>query len=110
MTGENPRLSIILPAYNEGCWIYKNLMDVSHTLASFLPSYEVIVVDDGSGDDTLAQTQMAAAQDEHIVVISNPQNNGKGRALCIGTEAAKGELIAFCDADLDVHPSQLERR
>ena len=104
----NTKLSVVMPAYNEGNWIRFNLAEASNTLATFAPDYEIIVVDDGSVDDTLQQARLAAEEDKHIVIVASPANQGKGCALCLGTEAATGGMIAFCDADLDIHPRQLE--
>lgn len=107
MLTPDTKLSVVMPAYNEGNWIRHNLAEASAAVAAFAPNYEIILVDDGSADNTRQEADLAAAEDGHIVVVSSPKNQGKGCALCLGTEAATGELIAFCDADLDIHPSQL---
>ena len=109
MLDQNMRLSVIVPAYNEGNWILNNLQEISRTIESFAPNYEIIAVNDGSVDNTWEQMQLAAIEDEHIRVNNLHSNAGKGRALCMGTAMATGHLIAFCDADLDLHPRQLER-
>jgi len=103
------KLSIILPAYNEVDKIYDNVLETSQTIASFVSDYEVIVVNDGSMDQTLSEARRAEQQDEHIIVIDSQPNKGKGHVLCTGTKAAKGEYIAFCDSDLDLHPIQLNK-
>lgn len=102
------KLSVVMPAFNEGAAIYDNIMEVSRSLETFAQEYEIIVVNDGSLDDTSAQTERAAKQDAHVQLIDIGKNAGKGHALCAGTEAATGDLIAFCDADLDINPIQLK--
>ena len=54
------KLSLVMPAYNEGAHIYKNLLEVSKTLEELVPDYEIILVDDGSIDDTLAEAIRAS--------------------------------------------------
>ena len=102
-------LSLIMPAYNEGVRIFENLQIALVQAAPLANQIELIVVDDGSSDNTLREIQRAAALDARIVVVHSPCNEGKGNALRLGTEVAKGEYIAFCDADLDLAPSQLDR-
>ncbi len=103
------KLSVILPAYNEEENIYLNALTTSNSIGLFLPRYEIIVVNDGSIDQTLNEANRAAKEDGHITVIDSQPNKGKGHVLCAGTEAANGEYVAFCDSDLDLHPKQLEK-
>ena len=103
------KLSVILPAYNEAENIYLNALTTSHSIGVFLPQYEIIIVNDGSIDQTLNEANRAAKEDRHIIVIDSQPNKGKGHVLCTGTEAANGEYVAFCDSDLDLHPKQLEK-
>lgn len=101
----NPfKLSVILPAYNEGRQVATSIGDTALALAGC--PYEVIVVDDGSTDDTLAQAQ-AAANDPCIKIVHHEPNRGKGYALKHGFSQATGDLIAFLDADNDLPPGQL---
>ncbi len=85
-------LSCIIPAHNEGARIAR-VLDVatSHPLID-----EVIVVDDGSTDDTLA----VAAGYQSIRLIAKPVNQGKSRAVCDGLRAARGSILLFLDSDL----------
>ena len=102
-------LSVIMPAYNEGERIFENL---HLALAQVLPladEVELIVVDDGSSDHTLQEIERAAEKEPRIRAIHSPRNEGKGNALRLGTAAATGVYIAFCDADLDLAPAQLDR-
>ncbi|MEG1274423.1 MAG: glycosyltransferase family 2 protein [Ruthenibacterium sp.] len=102
------KLTVLLPAYNEGSIIFKNSLEIAKQVKNLANKYEVIVIDDGSSDDTAQQAQLAADKNPYIKVLGYTENRGKGHALCVGTEAASGEYIAFCDSDLDLAPAQLE--
>ena len=102
-----PRLSVVMPAYNEGAKIYENLLETISCLESLKVPFEIILVDDGSSDNTLEEARRASRADSRIKVASNYQNLGKGWALKMGFKRASGEVIAFLDADLDIHPSQM---
>ena len=77
-----PRLSIILPAYNESRTIYANLARVCAALQGH--DFEVIVVDDGSTDATLSESQRAAEAGLPVRVVRQDRNCGKGAALFHG--------------------------
>lgn len=100
-------LSVVMPAYNEGSHIYDNLLQTSTELSVFATNYEIILVNDGSLDNTVEEARRAAIEDTHIRVISYKPNRGKGGAIREGILNAIGEYVAFCDADLDLSPSQL---
>ncbi len=100
-------LSVIMPAYNEGERIRANLHEAAASLVGLGVPFEIIVVDDGSADDTLEEARAAAAADSHIRVARNVHNQGKGWALKTGFNRARGEVVAFLDADLDIAPAQL---
>lgn len=104
---DNTRLSIIMPAFNEGAKIYDNLLETISCLETLDVSFEIILVDDGSSDNTLAEAQRAAQKDSRIIVTANYHNLGKGWALKTGFKRVKGEVVAFLDADLDIHPGQM---
>jgi poly-beta-1,6-N-acetyl-D-glucosamine synthase len=91
---ENPFVSIVVPAYNEGKVIAHCIESI---LASNYPEYEVILVDDGSSDNTLEDMQHYETNSRVIVVTK--KNGGKASALNMGLKLAKGEVIFFVDAD-----------
>lgn len=97
MTGrgetDSTKVSIIVPAYNEGTILSSTL----EQLTVRFPNSEVIVVDDGSTDDTAA---VARAFRPAVKVIQYSPNRGKGRAVSTGMLAATGDIVIFTDADL----------
>lgn len=101
------KVSVVMPGYNEGQFIYKNLLATVEIMEGISNDFEIIFVNDGSADDTLDKANMAAAQCDRIKVYSYPENRGKGNALKAGVEKATGDYIAFLDSDLELHPSQL---
>ena len=95
-------LSIVVPAYNEGVRLGKSLRTIVAYLSDYAPEGEIIVVDDGSTDDTAeaARTELAEAKNLRTSVISYKSNLGKGRAVRLGLLASRGEIGLFTDADL----------
>ena len=93
------RLSLIIPAFNEAHRIEGTLREAIEFLASDFPRSEVILVDDGSTDDTLRIARAVAAAHPSLRVIANP-HGGKATAVRTGLVEARGELIGFSDADL----------
>ena len=95
-------LSVIIPAYNEAARLGKTVRAVVDYLRQHSPGSEVIVVDDGSSDDTaeIARQAFADAGDLRTSVISYKSNLGKGRAVRLGLLAARGDVALFSDADL----------
>lgn len=101
-------LTVVIPAYNEADHIRATLGVIASSIERFAESYSIIVVDDGSTDDTTAEIRLAAADNAHIRPVCNEQNGGKGSALKTGVLAAANEgYLAFLDADLDLHPDHL---
>jgi dolichyl-phosphate beta-glucosyltransferase len=95
-------LSVIIPAYNEAARLGKTLRAVVDYMSENARDGEVIVVDDGSSDQT-AQLARQVFQDSKGVrtsVISYKSNLGKGRAVRLGLLAARGDVALFSDADL----------
>ena len=88
--------SIVIAAYNEGKVIAATLQSLLKT--DYQGELEVIVIDDGSGDDTTAEVEKIAATDARVRLIRQ-DNRGKARALQRGIATAKHELIVFIDAD-----------
>jgi len=71
------------------------------------PGVEIVVADDGSTDGTRPAAEEAAARHRNVLVVANPQNEGKGRALQRAFAASSGEVVVFLDADLDLPPEQV---
>lgn len=101
-------LSVIVPAYNETAVIHDNLIHISEVVREFCPSYEIIVVNDGSSDNTFDEIMLARKEDSTIKLVNYRINRGKGGAIKEGIHYAAGEYIAFLDADLDLPVEQLE--
>jgi len=104
-------LSIIIPAYNEAARLERTLRAVVDYLCQQRPDAEVIVVDDGSADETaeIARKSFQNSGDLRTSVISYKSNLGKGRAVRLGLLAARGDVALFSDADLST-PITEERK
>jgi glycosyltransferase involved in cell wall biosynthesis len=100
--------SIVIPAYNEDHHIYENLLAVHAELSYFCDDFEIILVNDGSRDDTLSEAMRAAEQLGNTKVITYSKNGGKGNAIKEGFKNTSKDLITFFDADLDILPQQIE--
>lgn len=101
------KISVIMPAYNEGQHIYENLMETYKVLKKTKCDFEVILVDDGSGDNTYEEARKANADYGNIISHKVCRNCGKGNALKEGFHLATGNFVIFLDADLDLHPKQV---
>lgn len=100
-------MSVIIPAYNEGSCIYKNLLETAKVLSAAGYRYEMIVVNDGSTDNTLNETKRATNEIDGLKIVDCSVNGGKGHAVKVGFNEAEGDLVVFLDADLDLHPEQI---
>lgn len=92
-------LSLILPAYNEGELIGQAISEAEAALAKLVGRYEVLVVDDGSRDDTGRVALSASRSNPRVRLLQHPLNRGYGAALRTGFEAARFQLVSFTDAD-----------
>ena len=100
-----PLLSVVAPVFNGAGFIAENVEIIRSEFAASGVSYELIVVSDGSVDDT-AERALAAGHPE-VRVLNYDRNVGKGYAVKLGLLAARGEYIGFIDSDLDLHPAEL---
>lgn len=99
-------LSVIIPAYRQGEKIVDDLQNVIKTLESSLTSeynFEVICVIDGIVDDTYKWAKKVKSP--NLKILSYKNNKGKGYAVRFGMSRAKGDLISFLDAGMDISPN-----
>ena len=102
------KVTVLMPAHDEGAGIYDNLKETLKVLQGGSRDYEIIVIDDGSSDNTYEEASRFAAENPCVKLVKNQTNLGKGGALREGFGASSGDRIVFLDADLDLHPSQLQ--
>jgi glycosyltransferase involved in cell wall biosynthesis len=101
-------LSVVIPAYNESSRLLDTVHRCRNWLQASVPTWELIVVDDGSEDDTRAIAGEMAERDPRIRVIA-AAHGGKGAAVRRGMLAARGRWCFFADADLSMDLNQLPR-
>lgn len=104
-----PGLSLILPCFNEAERLPRTLAAFLAELPQGLGEVEVLVVDDGSTDETFAVARAVAARDARVRVIHSGPNRGKGFAVRTGVLAARGERVVFTDADGSYGPGDVGR-
>jgi glycosyltransferase involved in cell wall biosynthesis len=95
-----PQLSIVIPAYNEAKRISRTLETLQRYLQGTSWTYEVIVVNDGSSDETAAIVESYRDQWNALRLIENDSNRGKGFSVRHGALGAQGDVVLFTDADL----------
>jgi glycosyltransferase involved in cell wall biosynthesis len=93
------KISVIIPAYNEA----STIGDIVSKIRANYPGFEIIVVDDGSADETAA-----LANDAGATVYRHPYNIGNGAAIKSGIRSATGDILVFMDADLQHNPEEIE--
>lgn len=105
----HPQLSIVIPAFNEGARIEAALERVTSCIAARGWDAEILVVDDGSKDNTAAVVQRWMEDNPRLHLIQNPGNKGKGYSVRNGLLQAAGEIVMFTDADLSAPMEEAER-
>jgi glycosyltransferase involved in cell wall biosynthesis len=99
--------SIIVPRYNEEP---PTTLDRLHAFLSQQPlRYEILVVDDGSRDNTCGVVEQTMTRIPNLRLVRQTPNRGKGAAVRMGMLAARGQLRVMCDADCSMPPEQLPR-
>ena len=106
---QNPKYSIVIPAFNESARIPATLQSVVTCIRERGWSAEVIVVNDGSRDRTAEVVRAFAAEAPEVRLIENPGNRGKGYSVRSGLLQARGEVVMFTDADLSSPIAEAER-
>lgn len=100
-SGGWPPLTLLIPAYNEGLVIGTAIEAARHL---DYPALEILVLDDGSTDDTVVASRRAAEGDRRIRVVEDSVNRGKAERLNRGFAIASSDLVLVCDADTHMHP------
>lgn len=93
----SPEVSVVVPAYNEAARLGDTLERIASYFRSLPMAFEILVVSDGSTDDTVG---IARAADEAVHVIALAENRGKGAAVRAGVMESRGRFVLFTDADL----------
>jgi polyisoprenyl-phosphate glycosyltransferase len=96
----SPYVTIILPCYNEEGHVIAEVERISRAMDSSGYSYELLAIDDGSTDRTLAKLHEAAPRFPALQVVQMPRNGGSGVVRRIGTQRAQGEIVVWTDADM----------
>jgi dolichyl-phosphate beta-glucosyltransferase len=99
VSGPHPYLSVIIPCYNEGKVIGRNLLEIERYLSAKKFTYEILVIVDGSTDGTAEIVRSCKPEVQNLRVIENSENLGKGYAVRQGLLKTTGELRLFLDAD-----------
>src|SRR5919108_1795603 len=101
------QLSIVVPAYRQEATICQDIRRLERALATTGHDYELIVVVDGQVDQTFERAQEAASERVHILAYLD--NHGKGHAVRHGMAQARGDVVGFIDAGMDLHPQGIGR-
>lgn len=102
-------LSVIIPVYNEEERIIPALKDIVEYLSEKGITWEIIVAEDGSKDNTVARVQEFALNQKGIILLTDPVRRGKGYAVRQGMLKSNGKYVLFTDADLSAPISELDK-
>jgi glycosyltransferase involved in cell wall biosynthesis len=104
-----PSISMVLPAYNEADNIEPMVAEATPALESVTDDYEIVVVDDGSADDTAGVTRRVMQEYPRVRLVEHPVNQGFGAAVFSGFTSAEKDWIFYTDADRQFVLSELEQ-
>jgi glycosyltransferase involved in cell wall biosynthesis len=104
-----PELSIVIPVYNESPNVARLYEELTVVLGEYGRSYELLIVDDGSKDDTFAQLAAFQARDPRLRVIRFRRNFGQTAAFSAGIAYARGRLVVLSDGDLQNDPRDIPK-
>lgn len=99
------KISVVIPAYNENGIILETIKECLSSLKGF--DNEIIIVDDGSHDGTYETVKEFAKAHKNIEIVNYGGNQGKGYAIRYGFKHTTGDMVAFIDADMNIHPGQI---
>jgi glycosyltransferase involved in cell wall biosynthesis len=104
-----PDLSIVIPVLNESPNIDKLYNELTDTLVRGGRSYEIIIIDDGSTDDTFNRLAVLQGRDPHLRIIRFRRNFGQTAAFAAGFAYARGRMVVTSDGDLQNDPADIQR-
>src|SRR5262245_19879442 len=102
-----PELSIVIPVRNESPNIIPLYDELTETLVNYGRSYEIVIVDDGSTDDSFDKLAAIQARDPHLRVIRFRRNFGQTAAFAAGFAFARGRYVVTADGDLQNDPRDI---
>lgn len=103
-----PEISVVIPAYNEEDKITSTLTQIKNFLKSYVETFEIVVVNDGSLDSTSAVVREYSQANPEVVLVDNP-HRGKGYGIYTGMIRATGDYIYMADADLSAQISEIKK-
>lgn len=98
---------MVVPCYNKEDVVFETLSELKKAVCECGFEYEIVLVDDGSSDGTLAELEKFAKGNKETKVVAMRKNIGKGGALLEGFRHSHGDLVLFADADSDLPPKQI---
>lgn len=103
---KGPELTVVVPVFNEAGNVPLLVSRLKPVLESCVASFEIVFVDDGSSDDTLAALKLENTRDARVRAVSFSRNFGKEIAIAAGLDHASGDAVVIMDADLQ-HPPEV---
>lgn len=103
-----PEISVVFPVFDEEANLAALLDEIERALEDG-PSYEIVAVDDGSTDASLALLRARAADDPRLRVLASPRRSGQSAALTAGFRATRANVVVALDADLQNDPADIPR-
>jgi dolichol-phosphate mannosyltransferase len=106
---ERVEVSVVIPAFNEARNIDAAVRLTLKALQETAETYEVVVVDDGSVDDTFEKMKLLSNEFRRVKLVRNLRNLGKGMAVKNAAKIVNGDSVLVMDADLEIPPEQVQR-
>jgi glycosyltransferase involved in cell wall biosynthesis len=104
---DRPRLSVVVPVFNEAENVVDLHREMTESLRSMGQPYEIVIVDDGSTDETARRLGELEARDERLRVVRLRRNFGQTAAFSAGFDHARGEIVVTSDGDLQNDPADI---